>query len=474
MQKAPIPLPQGLRGVKSSPKTIESVSNLIYANNKLLFRPSVTSVTSGRGLCRGSGRFTNQETGIEELFQVSGQKLIKIELVSGFPSIDLKEVDTQITEIATIAGTGKCVIESSFEYMVVLVEGGDAYVFDRDLTLVKQYTDGQDNYLASVSVTHDAGRFVFVPANGGPFFWTNTGEATIIDADNFADAESQTDPNKAVIERKGSIYVLGSRSTEQLNYDATRNTYARVGGSAASVGYVGGLTKYGESFAFLGLGENGGFNFYMMGQEPQMMYNETVSEQLNNDYAIRDLENARGQYFTWKGVTILLFYLPDQTLAFYGDWGVWHTSKQKTWRVNNIQQAYGYLWTGDAESSDIGYLQDKGVDYGIENEWQMRTFLRDLPRTNFIVKRIWALCSVGLSGDVDGIPTHRQSRVMLSVSKDGYIFTDPVPKSLGDVGDYNREIVWGSPIIKAPDFCAIIVKGYGDALINTDGLSYAI
>lgn len=474
MPKAPIPLPQGLRGVTSSPKTIERVKNLIYANNKLIFRPSVTSLSDGVGVCRGSGRFTDQSTGIEELYQVSGEKLIKIELVGGFPSVDLRPIDVSVTEISDIAGSAQCFIESSFEFMVVLVEGGDAYVFDSSLALVKQFKDGVDKYKASVSVTHDSGRFVFVPEDGSPFFWTNTGDATTIDADNFADAEQQTDPNRAVIERKGSIYVLGSRSTEQLTYDATRNVYiAQIGGSA-SVGYVGGLTKYGESFAFLGLGENGGFNFYMMGQEPQMIYNETVSEQLNNQYAIRDLENARGEFFTWKGVTILLFYLPDQTLVYYGDWGTWSTTGQDTWRINNIQQAYGYLWTGDAQSSTIGYLQDKGVDYGVENEWEIRTFLRDLPRTDFIISRIWALCSVGLSGEEDGKLTYRESQVLLQVSKDGYVFTQPAPRSLGRVGDFNREVVWGSPIIKAPNFCAIIVSGYGDALVNTDGLSYEV
>lgn len=474
MPKSLIKLPQGIRGVKASPKTKETVKNLIFSGNKLMFRPGVTSLSSGNGVCRGTGSFINQATGVEELYQVSGDKLVKIELNTGFVSNNLRPIDVTVTDIETIGGSAKCIISSSFEYMVVLVEGGDAYVFDSSLTLQKQFTDGVDNYKAAVSVTHDAGRFVFIPADGSPFFWTNTGDATTIDSANFADAETQTDPNRAVIARKGSIYVLGTRSIEQQVYDAARNVYLAVSGSTASVGYVGGLTKYGESFAFLGQGENGGFNFYFMGQEPTLMFNESISEQLNRDYAVSDLQNIGGQYFTWKGITILVFYLPDQTLAYYGDWAQWYTEGRTVWNINYIRQAYGYLWTGDSTSSTIGYFRDIGTDYGFDNSWEIQLYIRDLPRTNFLIKRIWADCTVGVSGEVDGEATYQKTYVTLELSKDGYTYTQPAPKDLGELGDYNHELSWGSPVIKCDNFCGMIVKGYGDALINIDGLSYEV
>jgi hypothetical protein len=211
-----------------------------------------------------------------------------------------------------------------------------------------------------------------------------------------------------------------------------------------------------------------------MGQGVQPLFNETVSEQLNNNYALRDLENIRGQYFTWKGVTLLLFYLPDQTLVYYGDWGTWHTTDRETWRVNNIEYAYGYLFTGDSLTNDIGYLQDKGIDYGIENEWEFRTGIRAEPQTNFLLSKICVQPTVGVTGFEAGQFTHKEGNIALSISTDGRIFNGPFWRTLGDVGDYNKEIWWGKPLIRCPDFCAIIVKGYGDALVNTDGLSYEV
>lgn len=471
-----IALPTGRRGAKASPKLTQRVENLIYQQGEtpvLMPRPAVTSVASAKGSCRGMGVFRNISTGEEELYFVSSDVLYRLNVSSDYVTENLRPIDITLTEIGTIPVGGDCQLVSSFTHLCVLIEGGDAYMYD-GTTLTKVTSP---NYKPSQSVAFDAGRFVFVPSDGEPFFWTNTGDPLTIDAVNFADAESATDPNRAVIERKGSIYVLGDRTVEQQRYEPSQNVYVRVGGASASVGYVGGLTEFGETFAFLGRDSGGSFQFYVMGASPEPMGNDSIQEMLAGEYSNRELRGVKGRQVTHKGVTCLLFYLPDQTLAFYGDWGNWRSEGRETWRVNNIQSAYGFRWTGDSVSNDIGILKDNALDYGAENQWLFQTHIKGEPRSNFLIKRIYADCTRGLTAyveDEDGavVSTDRQSHVGLSISQDGRTFSPTQWRSLGEPGNYNAEVSWGSPVVKARDYCGIIIRGYGNSLINTDGVYF--
>lgn len=459
-----IPLPKGLRGKIDSPKQIEALINCFYQGGEVPTttpRPGVLNAKTGIGKCRGSGLFN------EELYQVSGTQLIRI-TVTGIVTGEFPEPsDITIEDLGTIEGGGECELEASFTQLAIMAVNGKAYIYDK-VSNLREVTDS--NYVASISLAQDQGRFVFVPANGDPFFWTELLDPTNILPTNFADAELFPDPNKAVIYRKKSIYVLGTRSIEQLIFNPVKDTYEAISAVSSNVGYVGCLNYYGESFTFLGRGQNGGYSFYVMGQQAIPISNPTVDEIVNNikKYTLDDLEGSISDYFRWEGFDIGVYHLSRDTFAFTGDWSQWYSGKDKnddpTWRIRSIQFAYGFLWTGDFNSNTIGILTSDASEYGQNVEGEIITFIKALPRTGFDVNRVYAQCNTGQSNSETGIA--------LSISEDGINYGEEDFTPLGDKGHYNQEISWGSPVIRADNHVSLKLRWVGDVIVNTEGVSF--
>ena len=292
-----IALPTGLKGLISTPRTQESVHNLIYsqeASERLTIRPTVKKLLELDGVCRGMGLFRNQVSGEEEVYGVYGTKLYRINIVNAVADKDLSAGDVVATEIGTIGEQADVIILSDFAVMLIMVKGGTAYTYDG--TTITPITD--TDYKPSVSVALDAGRFVYCPADGSPVFWSDVGKPDVIQGTSFVDAEFKPDPNKAVYQRKGLIYILGSRSVEVLQYD--RGSYRRLSSDSTNTGYVSCLVPYGDSFAFLGQNEQGGFDFFAMSDVPQKISSDSVSELINVKYQTVDLINATAFYIVWE------------------------------------------------------------------------------------------------------------------------------------------------------------------------------
>ncbi len=461
-----VKLPTGLKGLKASPKRQNELRNLVYLREgRLVLRPCVSNLIELDGACRGMGIFRNGKTGDEELYGVFGGFLYKIVISDPIAGKDLNAGNITATQIGAIANVNDCELVASFTYLVVLTKGSIAYAYDG--TTLTQITDPA--YLPSVSVAEDEGRFIFVPADGSPFFWSNQDDPLAYNNGGFADGEQFPDPNKANCMMRGIHYVLGSRSVESSQYDPSLNTYPRLSEDAAQVGYVAGKTRFGENYAFLGQNSQGGFEFYELSTSPQKISTDTVSEVLNTEYYLKELvNNVTASSFIWKGTQILVFNLPRHTFVYYGDWAYWQTDitgqERSTWRVNHVQYAYGYLWTGDEEDGSLGNLVDESLEFGSQVEWLLSGFVVAEPQTNFPIKYLYATMTEGFDTD---------ARIAFSASKDGVVFGREHYKTLGAQGHYNNQVRWGAPIGTFPDTFCWRLRGYGAKLVNFDGVSYA-
>jgi len=466
-----INLPRGCAGLEATSKRQEIVKNLFYTQGEfpvLSIRPGVDQVINSFGRCRGQGLFRNNVTGDEELYSVSGDRLIRTTIINNQADKVLTESDVLIDDLGEITGNGEIILIGGFTKLLVMEVGGVAWVYDQVNGLLPI---DDVNFVSSVSAAYDGGRFVFVPADGSVFFWSELDDPSNILPNSFADAEIFPDPNKVVYAYKSSIFIGGSRSFQRFNYDSTRDTYIPYLGEESTVGYVGGITGYGEHFAFIGNGADGDFNIYAMGGQPQAISNDFVSELINNEYTLSDIENAIGESFEWKGSTILIFHLPNHTLAFYGSgWALWQSGISgkavNTWRINHVISAYGFTWTGDFNANIIGVLRDSGNEYGNDIEWLIKTNINATPETNFLIKRVTATATMGKSSG-ETIP-----RIGLGVSKDGRIPNQAKWLNLGVTGDYNHQLRWGSPVVKAYDGASLWFQGYGNVVMNLDGVYF--
>mgnify|MGYP003681302352 FL=1 len=60
----------------------------------------------------------------------------------------------------------------------------------------------------------------------------------------------------------------------------------------------------------------------------------------------------------------------------------------------------------------------------------------------------------------------------LSVSENGGRYGDPVWADLGEQGDLNLEMSWGTPIGTFRNYCGLKFRWVGDISVNIDGASF--
>lgn len=470
-----IPLPTGMRGKQDSPKQTEKLIDCYFkvggaqGVGTIITRPGVYKVASGGG-CRGSYLFK------DELYQVSGGQLIRL-TVNQFVKKKLDETDVVKTELGLIDGNAQCVMAAGFTELCILVKStsdsvGKAYIYNT-VSGLQEITD--PSFQPSVSVAYDAGRFVFVPENGGPFFWTDLADPSSISAQSYADAEEFPDPNKAVQYIRQSIDVLGSRSIERIQYQPNLTSYARVQSVSSNVGYAGGLTDLGESYAFIGI-EDGGYSVYVMGAQPMPVPNDYIDELLNLEYSRAELGTAIGNTFRWNGQLFAMIHLPRHTLVLYSvgqgyDIALWHSDitsdnsakDEGTLAWGYTQSAYGYTWVGGSSSSNIGIMFDEAIEYGENIQGGITTFLRTESRSNSVISRVFLACTTGQANG--------ENQMYVSFSRDGKIYPTPTGVSLGQLGDHGKEVSWG-PVGQIDNFLGIKFSWIGQVSVNSDGVYF--
>lgn len=469
----PLPLPSGLLGVESLPKFRKEVINMYVSGDEfpiLRMRPGVRMLKNLGGACRGMGIYRNVATGNEEVYAVFGQKLYKITIQNSVALKSLLGNDVLAADVGDIPGSGPCLLLGGFTQLCIIQIGGLGFVYD-DTNGVTEITD--PNWLPSVSMSYDNGRFLFVPADGSPMFWSNLDDPGNIDFLSFADAERAPDPNKACITIKDTVWLLGSRTIQGLIYNPSVDTYIARGGESASVGYVGGLTIAGEWFAFLGQGADGGFDFYYFAGQPERISSDYVSELLNKEYSLRELTNIRAEHTVFSGTPMLIFYLPRHTLVYAnGGWYIWNSPGHETWMITHQQYAYGFSFTGDAEGN-LGYLDQSGAEYGEQIDWMFRTYLAGPQEQRFTLRKLALSCTMGKAGSQDRdfkTAIMKEPQAQLALSADGETFAYGPWLGMGDLGEYGKGMFWSGGLKSSRHSLCIQIKGYGDSDMAIQGV----
>jgi hypothetical protein len=447
-----INLPTGLRGNSDTPKQKEVLVNCyLEAGNRpsIVPRPAIDEYATVFGRCRGAGKFK------EELYQVSSNLLIRI---------DENEVGVTSWEDVgggvTIDGSADCLLIESFTKLLVMVKGGNAYVYDgATLELIDD-----PEYETSIDAAFIFSRFVFIPEDGGPYFWSDLNDPSAIDPQNFADAEVLPDKNKAVAELNDSLIIGGGATIERHTFNTELDTFQRQSGTTLNIGYVGGMTRYNETLIFIGRPINGTYSVYLYGQNIPIS-NKAVDEVLNK-YSLEELEGVRVDNWSWDGQAMVKWQLPDEDLLFYGDFAFIKSgvsgSEIGHWDAVFIQEFNGKLICGDNSQGRAGVLVNGNTDYGEDIESSIITYVRDVPRSTFLIK--WIILE-GTTGQ-----TNEDKRISLSVSEDGVHYGPEVPIELGSgAGVYNDEISW-NPIGLFDNHCSMEFRWIGDIKFPIDGV----
>jgi hypothetical protein len=448
---AEVPLPTGIAGDDDIPELQEFLVNLFNpGDNTLVPTPGIDSFTTGEGVCRGAVDFQ------EEHYQVSGTSFVKV------------ATDGTVTVLGTIGGTEECVLSTSFIAIEIIVKGGAGFSYSPSGGLVSI----GGSFVPCVDVDQINQRFVFVPADGGPLFYTDVNAPTTIPPLNFFDAELLPDLNKGCINLKNDFYVGGQNSFEVFrDTGPTDSPFQRVGGAAIETGYVAARAIYRDTFVFLGRDRGGAFSFHAMssGDAPKIS-NTAIDELLNEEYTLAELETCLPQRITWKSVDAVAFRLPRHTLFYYGTgWSYIQSNidgfqELQPWSVSHVTFSYGKYITGSAVTNAIGKLSTANTEFGNQVERQIQTFVKAPANTYLNPMNLFLRVTTGSSGLLEA-PT-----VGLQVSRDNLTYGPRVWRGLGKSGKSQQQVVWYGGLGVFESYLGIQIRTTANVKFAVDGM----
>lgn len=413
---AEIPLPLGLGGSTTLPQTRAVLKNCFNAGGPVLQRPGITSLSTTGKVARGAFEWNNS------LYEVATTSLLKI------------ATDGSQTVIGTIAGSDRIDVAIGFNHAVIIVKGGNGYTLDFSDTLT-QIIDV--DFLPSDSVCHINGRFVYIPTDGSPAFFSDVGAGGTIQGTSFFDAEELPDLNKVCFNFRNTLYIGGTDSFELFrDFGDPVVPYRRLNGRIDN-GYIGGVLEYNNTYLFIGREKYQNFGIYSTGQGIAPKISNEYIDSILATYTEAELSNAISGRFKWKGFDIATFKLSRHAWGFLGgnwfDLDVRVDGENKPWKAGYIV-GFGLDYYS-FESGNIGKLDSTNTEYGNNFERRIEFGIELEGKTP--VQSIEYRLSQGYNSNTGS--------VALQVSDDNVTYSDPFHRNTGELGEYSEKLFWDYP-----------------------------
>jgi hypothetical protein len=417
MRLVDVTLPLGLDGSTKIPKTRTALVNCWNAED-IINRPGIAGLNTTGLVARG------QFVWNENLYQVVSTDLIKI--------TDTETGDFSV--IGTIAGTADIDFAIGFNEACIIVKGGNGYTLDNTDTLVQMVSP---QFVASVSVTHMNGRFIFVPSDGSPAFFSDVGAADTIQSGSFFDAEELPDKNTVCFNFRNILYIGGTDSFE-LFQDSGVGTvpYVRLN-ARIDYGFVGGILQYGDTFIFVGREKDQDIGIYAIDRGKAVKLSNELIDTILIDYTPTQLANINSNRLKWIGYDIATFKLPSDSFGFYkGNWFTLTTqvdNEAEPWEADFITQFDLKYYV--AHDDKIGVFEDIPTDFG--NSFEGTIDLGFEEDGYFTVNSLTLNISQGFNDSLGS--------VALQLSHDNVLYTEPFYRQTGSIGEYAKELTWKYP-----------------------------
>lgn len=417
-----VAFPEGFVGVEGVPRTRRSLQNCFNnLDGKIISRPGITQLSTTGKVARGQFVWNGS------LYQVVSQILIKItDVVTG-----------AFSTIGTISGNGPVETAIGFNSAVIVVKGASGQIYSLDKSDVLVSIGGNANFKPSIDVAHLNGRFIYIPFNGDPAFFSDVGAPGTVQALSFFDAEELPDLNNSVFNFKNTLYISGTDSFELFrDTGASPNPFSRISGARITNGFIGGLIEYNETFLFVGREKDQGPGIYAIGQGLAPKISNEAIDLVLTTYTQSELASAVGSRIKWRGYDIATFTLPRDSFGFYaGNWFILDTVENgvsKPWGGGFITQFEGKYYSAsddkigvfDAVNTDFGQRITRIIDTGFEQESNDR----------FVCQSV----ELGISQGFSATP----GSVALFVSRDNRTYGQPLYRDLGSIGDYADHLDW--------------------------------
>lgn len=451
---ARIEYPKGLEGEDNLPRTQQGLT-MCFNNGKgqVLSLPGIAGLNTTGKVARGQFEWNGS------LYQVVSNDLIKItDKVTGAFSV-----------IGVIAGSETIEWAVDFVEAVIVVKGGSIYALDKTDTLTN--ISGRPNMQVSVDVTSIDQHFIYTPADGGPVFFSDVGDAGSIQALSFVDAEQLSDPNTGCHNLRGTLIVGGTNSLELFRgVNADPVPFAVIRGATIPNGYIGGFVEYRDTLLFLGREKDQDFGIYALNQGAAQKISNPRIDFILSQYTSSQLKDVISNRFKWRGYDFAHFKLENDSFAFVeGNWisaESFNNGDAKPWGLGFCTQFEGEYFT--ASDGNIGKLDKINTHYGDPFERSINFGIEQSDNDRFTCQSLDLGVSQGFNSD--------EGSVALSVSEDNVIFSQPLFRKTGKLGQYEKKLSWnyGGGLGNYPGYMGVKLSTLEDIVFNNDSLVVAL
>ena len=392
-----------------------------------------------------SGEVENQNRGIHEMadipYTVNGDTLYKVveTITGGVASYSL-------VSLGTISGTARVSMADNGTQLMVLVPGGDAYIYNHVTDIFAQITDpdfdanGNPQFVVFVDAyfvcTTDTKKFTCSAPNDG-LSWN---------ALDFGTAESDPDITVAPIVFKNQLFIAGSQTIEAFqNIGGADFPFQRTGLFLQKGVYAPySLVSAQDTFVWVGGGENEGPSIWALSGNDTAKISTTPIDNLLQNLTQQQLQGIYAWVYSQNGAYFIGFTLPTTTLVFDMTAKRWHERRSilngelSRYRVTAICKAYNQILCGDFVDGRIGRIDPLVfTEYGntIIRRVATQPFVNNMKAIFVPSLELTVESGVGNDDVVDPVITMERSR-------DGKTWSDPRVRSIGKVGEYDRRAIW--------------------------------
>lgn len=414
--------PRGLEGTERLPKTRKTLQNVFHNGRWPISRPGIEEIVDTGGVARGSFVWN------DSLYEVVSDKLRKI----------TNKVTGAFTEIGNISGTVPIKFAIGFNDAGIVVPGGEIYSLSKldVLTLIS----GNANFVPCAGLTHINGRFIFIPSDGDPAFFSDVGAIGTVQVLSFFDAEELPDGNNETFNLNNTLYITGTNSIQLFSDQGSVPVpFISIKRSRISAGYIGGLLEFSNSYTFIGRETDQDPGIYILDQGVAKQISNEVIQFILSTYTVDELADVRASRFKWRGYDIATFKLARDSFGFFaGNWFLLDTvfnGNPSPWGADFITEFEGEYFV--SFGSKFGKLARISTDYGERITRIIDMSLSQESGDWFSVQSIELAISQGFNTV--------QGSVALFLSRDNVLYGPPMYRNLGKLGEYDKELTWNYP-----------------------------
>lgn len=392
------------------------------------FRPSDGIVLFGTG--PGIDRGAIEWSGI--CYRVMGNSLVRIDPAG------------VVTVLGTIAGSGLCTMDYSFDRLGIS-GGGNLYYWDE--STLTQVSDADIGTVIDMLWVDG----YFMTTDGEFLIVTELNDPTSVNPLKYGSSEVDPDPVLGLFKLRNEVYALNRNTIEQFNnIGGPLFPFERNEGAQIQRGVMGThcAAIFMDAIAFLGGSRNEAPAIWMGNNGSSIKISTREIDTILMGYTEDQLSETLMEARVFKSHELLYLHLPDQALVYDGAASqaaqepVWYTLTSSIeglsqYRARNILWCYDRWLCGDPTSASLGQLVNTvSTHYDQMIAWEFNTPIVYNEGLGIIIHQL------ELSTLPGRVPLGADPVIWTSYSLEGTTWSQERTCNVGKQGDRTKRATW--------------------------------